>query len=79
VYVVLDHLANDVCGVCKGRGYGTIVGAPVLNGEVCVDCRGTGRRPLVGEEEQALIELIMSLERDIANSIKRRLAQDFDL
>ena len=78
VYVVLDHLANDVCKVCKGRSYGTIEGAPVLNGEVCVDCRGTGRRPLVGEEEQALVELIMSLERDIANSIKRRLESDLE-
>ena len=79
VYVVLDHLANDVCKVCKGRGYGTIEGAPVLNGEVCVDCRGTGRRPLDGEKEQALVELIMGLEREIAGNIMRRLAQDLDL
>jgi hypothetical protein len=50
-----------------------------LNGEVCVDCRGTGRRPLDGEKEQALIEVIMGLEREIAGSIMRRLAQDLDL
>ena len=79
VYVVLDHLANDVCGVCKGRGYGLMEGAPVLNGEICVDCRGTGRRPLVGEAEQALIEVIAGLEREIAASIMKKLSTDLDL
>jgi hypothetical protein len=71
---VLHHLADDVCKVCWGRGYGVIEGAPVLNGEQCVDCRGTGRLEIQGEAEQALVEEIAALEREVAGNIMRKLA-----
>jgi len=79
VFRVMQHLSNDVCQACKGRGYGVMENAPVLNGEVCEPCKGQGRKPLEGEDEKALLEILAGLEREIAGSIMRRLAQDLDL
>lgn len=73
VVKVLHHLSNDVCQVCLGRGFGLMDGAPVLNGQACNDCRGTGRRELHGEAELALIEKIAALERETAILIMRKL------
>jgi len=75
----MQHLSNDVCQACKGRGYGGMENAPGLNGEVCDPCKGQGRKPLEGEDEKALLEVLAGLEREIAGSIMRRLAQDLDL
>ena len=71
---VLHHLANDVCKVCLGRGYGVIENTPVLNGEQCTECRGEGRLTIQGEAEQALVEEIAALEREVAGNIMRKLA-----
>lgn len=71
---VLHHLADDVCKVCLGRGYGVIENTPVLNGEQCTECRGEGRLTIQGEAEQALVEEIAALEREVAGNIMRKLA-----
>lgn len=76
---VLYHLADDVCKHCFGRGFGVLAGTPMLNGEECKECRGTGRRALDGEKEKALLEVVAGLERDIAGGIMRRLARELDL
>jgi len=74
VFTVLQHLSREVCPGCFGRGYGVIEDTPMLNGQVCKDCHGTGKRQLHGTAELALVEVIMGLERDIAGSIQRKLA-----
>ena len=73
VFTVLQHLSREVCPGCFGRGYGVVDGTPMLNGLVCNECRGTGKRQLHGKAELALVEVIMGLERDIARSIQRKL------
>jgi hypothetical protein len=79
VMSVLRHLADDVCGHCHGRGFETMKNAPVLTDNICVDCQGTGRKPLEGERERALVEVIMGLERDVARKIMQKLAMQIDL
>jgi hypothetical protein len=78
VFRVLKHLVNDVCPACLGRGFGTMQNAPVLTDDLCVDCQGTGRKTIEGEREQALIEVIMGLERDVAGKIMQKLARNFE-
>jgi hypothetical protein len=51
-----------------------IEGTPVLNGEQCAECRGEGRLTIQGEAEQALVEEIAALEREVAGNIMRKLA-----
>ena len=73
VFTVLQHLNREVCPGCMGRGYGVVDGTPMLNGQMCVECRGTGKRQLQGKAELALVEVIMRLEQDISTSISRKL------
>lgn len=79
VYRVLHHLSNDVCGTCFGRGFGVVLGTPMLSTETCADCQGSGRRTLDGEKEKALLEVIAGLERDIASRIMQKLSRQLDL
>ncbi len=79
VFKVLNHLANDVCPACHGRGFLAMQNAPVLTDDLCVDCQGTGRKAIEGESEKSLIEVIMGLERDVAGKIMQKLARDLDL
>lgn len=76
---VLGHLADDVCRPCGGRGYKVVPGTPVLSDVLCVHCQGTGRVPLAGKQEQALVETIVQLEREIAAAVMRRLARRMEL
>lgn len=75
---VLSHLANDVCQHCKGRGYDTVPGTPMLSDELCGHCQGTGRAPLAGEAEKVLVERIAQLERQIAAAIMKKLSRQMD-
>lgn len=75
---VLAHMANDVCVHCEGRGYELLPDAPVLSDELCVHCHGTGRRQLEGEAERDLQEAIARMEREIAASIMKKLAQQME-
>jgi hypothetical protein len=79
VHRVLMHLDRDVCPACFGRGFKTMVQAPVLSDDVCGECRGTGRRELLGKEEQALADTIKVLEQEIATAIMRKLSVQMDL
>jgi hypothetical protein len=74
VFTVLQHLSREVCPVCFGRGYGVVEGTPILNGEICMDCNGTGKRQLHGDAELALVEVIVRLERDVARQIQQKLS-----
>lgn len=78
VHRVLAHLADDICDACDGRGYELMEGAPVLSDSLCVVCAGTGRKPLKGEAEKALVEVIAGLEREFAAAVMRRLAKDLE-
>lgn len=78
VYRVLMHMVNDVCPKCFGRGYGTIFGTPVLDDEVCSDCRGTGRKELFGNEEKALMETIKRYEQEMATAVMKKLSRRLD-
>jgi len=78
VYNVMHHLSKDVCPVCHGRGYSIIKGAPVLSDEICLDCKGAGRKELKGEAETKLAAEITRLEQEIAAAIMRKLARQID-
>lgn len=79
VFRVLKYLINDVCPECLGRGFEAMKNAPVLTDNLCVACQGTGRKPVEGENERALIEVIMGLERDVAGKIMQKLARQLEL
>lgn len=78
VYRVLHHLSKDVCPSCHGRGFGVVLGTPMLSDEICVDCRGTGRRDLDGEAEKQLAAEIARLEQEIAAAIMKKLARQLE-
>ena len=78
VYNVMHHLSKDVCPVCHGRGYTVIKGTPVLSDEICLDCKGAGRKELKGEAETKLAAEITRLEQEIAAAIMRKLARQID-
>jgi len=79
VHNVMVHMAKDVCPACLGRGFDAMQNAPVLTDNICVDCQGTGRKPLIGDKEKALADLMMNLERDVAHRIMQKLARQLDL
>jgi len=72
VYNVMHHLAKDVCTVCHGRG------APVLSDEICLDCKGAGRKELKGEAETKLAAAITRMEQEIAAAIMKKLARQIE-
>jgi hypothetical protein len=78
VVKVLHHLSDDVCQVCMGRGFGLVEGAPVLNGVACNDCRGTGRREILGVAENQLVDTIKRMEQEIASAIMHKLSRRLD-
>ena len=78
VYNVMHHLSKDVCPACHGRGYIVIKDAPVLSDEICLDCRGVGRKELRGEAETKLAATITRLEHEIAAAIMKKLARQLD-
>ena len=78
VHNVMVHLAKDVCPFCFGRGFDTMRNAPILSDNMCVECQGTGRKPLRGDKEKALADLMMNLERDVAHRIMQKLARQID-
>ena len=78
VYNVMHHLSKDVCPVCHGRGFSIIKGTPVLSDEICLDCRGAGRKELRGEAETKLAAEITRLEREIAAAIMKKLARQIE-
>ena len=78
VYNVMHHLSKDVCPVCHGRGYTVIKGTPVLSDEICLDCKGAGRKELKGEAETKLAAEITRLEQEIAAAIMKKLARQID-
>jgi len=78
VYRVLSHLASDVCKTCFGRGFELMKGAPVLSDQLCVDCRGTGRREILGVAENQLVDTIKRMEQEIASAIMHKLSRRLD-
>jgi hypothetical protein len=52
--------------------------APVLSDEICLDCRGVGRKELRGEAETKLAATITRLEHEIAAAIMKKLARQLD-
>lgn len=78
VYNVMHHLSKDVCPVCHGRGYSIIKGAPVLSDEICLDCKGAGRKELKGEAETKLAAAITRMEQEIAAAIMKKLARQIE-
>jgi hypothetical protein len=75
---VLIHLSSDVCPACHGRGYALMPNTPMLSDDICMDCRGVGRKGIDGQEEGALVEHLMRLEREIAASIMKKLAREME-
>lgn len=73
VHRVLVHMDSDVCPACFGRGYKVVAGTPMLSDEACVECKGAGRREIQGEAEQALVDLIKRLEREIGAALVQKL------
>ena len=73
VHRVLVHMDSDGCPACFGRGYKVVPGTPMLSDEVCVECRGGGRREIQGEAEQALVDVIKRLEREIGAALVQKL------
>jgi hypothetical protein len=67
-------LDSDVCPACFGRGYKVVPGTPMLSDEGCVECKGSGRREIQGEAEQALVDLIKRLEREIGAALMQKLS-----
>jgi hypothetical protein len=74
VHRVLVHMDSDVCPACFGRGYKVVPGTPMLSDEECVECKGAGRREIQGEAEQALVDLIKRLEREIGVALMQKLS-----
>jgi DnaJ-class molecular chaperone len=74
VHRVLVHMDSDVCPACFGRGYKVVPGTPMLSEEECVECKGAGRREIQGEAEQALVDLIKRLEREIGVALMQKLS-----
>lgn len=79
VHRVLAHLADDLCRPCKGRGYDTVPGTPMLSDEICGHCHGTGRVPVKHDQERELVEVIAKLEREFAAAVMRKLARQIEL
>jgi hypothetical protein len=55
-----------------------IKGAPVLSDEICLDCKGAGRKELKGEAETKLAAAITRMEQEIAAAIMKKLARQID-
>ena len=73
VHRVLVHMDSDVCPACFGRGYKVVANSPMLSDEACVECKGAGRREIQGEAEQALVDVIKRLEREIGAALVQKL------
>jgi hypothetical protein len=46
----------------------------MLSDELCVECKGTGRKDIQGEAEQALVEVIKRMEREIGAALMQKLS-----
>ena len=79
VHRVLVHMDSDVCPACLGRGYAVVPGTPMLSDDLCVECRGAGRREIQGDAERALVDLIKRLEREIGAALMQKLSARMDL
>jgi hypothetical protein len=55
-----------------------IKGAPVLSNEICLDCKGVGRKELKGEAETKLAAAITRMEQEIAAAIMKKLARQIE-
>lgn len=73
---VLQHLADEACRACEGRGHATVPGTPMLQDADCDACQGTGTVPLTGERERALANRISQLEAETAEAVMRKLGRD---
>ncbi|CAB4159618.1 hypothetical protein UFOVP715_47 [uncultured Caudovirales phage] len=76
VHRVLVHMDSDVCPACFGRGYKVVPNTPMLSDELCVDCKGVGRKDIQGEAEQALVDVIKRLEREIGTALMQKLRNE---
>lgn len=75
---------NDICPACTGKGYITLTGAPVLSDECCKICDGTGRKPLICEENwrNPILDMVALLDRHAYNAAAdamKYLAKEMDL
>lgn len=76
VHRVLVHMDSDVCPACFGRGYKVVPNTPMLSDELCVDCKGVGRKDIQGEAEQALVDVIKRIEREIGTALMQKLRNE---
>lgn len=62
--ITLDYWINDRCGDCNALGFGKFANAPMLTGDVCVMCDGTGTRPFTCDStmRRYAIDSISNLE-----------------
>ena len=74
VHRAMVHMDRDVCPACFGRGYAVVPNTPMLSDDLCAECRGTGRREIQGEAEQALVDLIKRMEREIGAVLMQKLS-----
>jgi hypothetical protein len=76
VHRVLVHMDSDVCPACFGRGYKVVPNTPMLSDELCADCKGVGRKDIQGEAEQALVDVIKRIEREIGTALMQKLRNE---
>lgn len=77
---VLAHWLDEVCRVCRGRGYEVQAGTPMLSDVSCWSCGGSGRVELAdaGRDAYWLQEQMAAAERAMAAAVMRRLADEMD-
>jgi len=73
--VLLWHL-NKTCKTCDGLGKMRIAGTPHLSDDTCLDCGGSGERPLTTGEPDAvqwLLREIKGLSEEAEIAMKNRI------
>lgn len=66
----LRHWMNDACPTCTGRKSDRIDNTPCLSGVDCVDCGGTGKRPVDCDQthEPYVTRMVYALDTTIMNA-----------
>lgn len=66
----LGYWLNDICPACTGKGYIRMVEAPILSDEQCRICDGTGKKPLMCEENwrDPILDMVALLDRHAYNA-----------
>lgn len=82
--ISLGYWLNDVCEICEGRGYETMLNSPILSDEVCKCCKGEKKKPLVCEPNWRdyildMLEDLDEMARYSAGEAMKKLARDMEL